>query len=70
MYNSPNSLQLFSLVWEAKEVVCSGVAHEQQEETLHDLKGGGHDPQNEEVEEHVQEFFVQIIELIVNDTGE
>jgi hypothetical protein len=32
MYDSPNSLELSSLVWEAEEVVCSGVAHEQQEE--------------------------------------
>ncbi len=50
MYNSLNSSKLSNLVQEV-EAQCSGVAHEQQEETPHDLKGGGHDPQNEEVEE-------------------
>jgi hypothetical protein len=44
MYNNLNSLKLSSFVWEAKEPECGGVAHEHQEETPHDFKGGGQDP--------------------------
>ncbi len=55
MYKDPYSLEPFNQVHEAKEEAqCSGIAQEQQEETTHDPKGGGHDHQSEEVEEQIQ----------------